>query len=995
MSSQSGLQSVRVVIIAGLGDRKAVDIIAMILQQEFGKESRIISVTDKEFFQNPVNVVDNNEVVVFAVRHSIDELQITHQYARTRNIQPIGVLLGDISSNALLQAIPALQPDSIIDFRRTDEWKLQTEVLNSLIDRLAERRNIDENQPQNLPPGTVSLTLTSDNGRTEATYIVSTSVIHLLLAATHIKTVTANDTSGPEIEFTSLLAAYAQTRTALSHWFRNFIERTQSAIPQVDTTIPQDIYTETAGNLVVFASSSVRNLFAAVKQLFGDGSIDEHHLMAAYIYEPGGHISHYQTWKLDQKAWSASFLGYIQRFHHDVFELYSSEHARAFSEVPIPDVQDNPVGDIGAGPSTHITPDIWTTEDELDYRPYAYAIARFLTHPRTAAPLTISIQAPWGGGKTSLMRMIQRELDAPATQPAIVSKDAPREPNALHMKVRDVLREIEKKLTPHTVVPDPDKDKRNESRFKTPPEPLPAKPGDSKEPLQPKMTVWFNVWKYESINQVWAGLVDAILRQVTERMTPFEREKFWLQLTFKRVDADKIRQTIYERILRYLWQYSRKILFWGGGVFAGALLLALVNWFWAGIAMSGTVLTTLTLVWSKYKKASKDVKDEPADISLREYVSAPDYTAELGFVHYAETDFRKLLACIPEQYKPLVIFIDDLDRCSPLRVAQVMEAINLFLAGEFPDCMFVLGMDSEMVAAALQAAHSEVIHHLPSDASIPVGWRFMEKFIQLPFIIPPSGTTNIKRYTASLFAEKKQEPDAAVHQKVGEILLAQSSRGYREDEIRREMRQSGLNDGQAEQVVAQVRVQTALKKIDEGIKNFNDSKTQIEIETLLGREMEIFRGNPRDLKRFVNTFRFHYFLWWAQSARMSREIEAASLEQVVRWTAFSIRWPEVVRWLWRGSDTHRQRTEGSTGSGQDEKRTASRMKQLEDTCLDIDGSGQWENAIRQTVFPGNDKNETDKDVHWLHDRELYSFLRREIDRDEGERLSSAVGKGLW
>lgn len=994
MSLQSSSQSVRVVIIVSPEHSKVADMIAIVLQQEFGKESRIISVTDKEFFQNPVNVVDNNEVVVFAVRHSIDELQITHQYARTRNIQPIGVLLDDSSPSALLQAIPALHPDYIVDFRNANEWESQIEVLNNLIDRLVERRNIDENQPQNFPPGTVSLTLTSDNGRTEATYAVSTAVIHLLLAAKHIKTVTANDTSGPEVEFTPLLAAYAQTRTTLSLWFRNFIERTKSTIPQVDTTIPRDIYTETAGNLVVFASSSVRHLFAAVTQLFGDGSIDEHHLMAAYIYEPDGHIRHYQTWNLDRKTWSLSFLGCMQRFHRGELQQYIvTAHIGTFSEAPVPDMQDNPVGDIGAGPSTHITPDIWTTEDELDYRPYAYAIARFLTHPRTAAPLTISIQAPWGGGKTSLMRMIQRELDAPATQPSIVSKEVPREPNARHMKVGEVLQEIEKKLTPNTVAAEPDRsgrDKRNESRFKTPPQPLPTKPGDTKEPVQPKMTVWFNVWKYESINQVWAGLVDAILRQVTERMTPFEREKFWLKLAFKRVDADKIRQTIHDRILRYMWQYSRKILFWGAGVFAVALLLALVNWFWAGLAMSGTLLTTLMLVWSKYKKASKDVKDEPADISLREYVSAPDYTAELGFVHYAETDFRKLLACIPEQYKPLVIFIDDLDRCSPLRVAQVMEAINLFLAGEFPDCMFVLGMDSEMVAAALQAAHSEVINHLPSDASIPVGWRFMEKFIQLPFIIPPSGTTNIRRYTASLFAEKQQESDAAVNQKVGEILLAQSSGGYREDDIRREMRQSGLNDGQAEQVVAQVRVQTALKKIDEGIKEFNDNKAQI--ETLLWREIDVFRGNPRDLKRFVNTFRFHYFLWWAQSARMSREIEAASLAQVVRWTAFSIRWPEVVRWLWRGSDTHRQATEGS---GQSEKRTASRMKQLEDTCLDPDGSGQWEQAIRQTVFPGSDKNETDKDMHWLHDRELYSFLKREIDRNEGERLSSAVGKGLW
>ncbi len=64
-----------------------------------------------------------------------------------------------------------------------------------------------------------------------------------------------------------------------------------------------------------------------------------------------------------------------------------------------------------AGPSTHVARDKWTIDDALGYFPYAYAIFRFLTDPETAPPLAISIQAPWGGGKTSLMRMIQAQLD--------------------------------------------------------------------------------------------------------------------------------------------------------------------------------------------------------------------------------------------------------------------------------------------------------------------------------------------------------------------------------------------------------------------------------------------------------------------------------------------------------------------------------------------------------------------------------------------------------
>jgi len=67
-------------------------------------------------------------------------------------------------------------------------------------------------------------------------------------------------------------------------------------------------------------------------------------------------------------------------------------------------------------PSTHLAKDLPTTDDSLGFARYATAIASFLTHEDSEPPLTISIHAPWGGGKTSLMLMIRRELD-PAVCP--------------------------------------------------------------------------------------------------------------------------------------------------------------------------------------------------------------------------------------------------------------------------------------------------------------------------------------------------------------------------------------------------------------------------------------------------------------------------------------------------------------------------------------------------------------------------------------------------
>lgn len=65
-------------------------------------------------------------------------------------------------------------------------------------------------------------------------------------------------------------------------------------------------------------------------------------------------------------------------------------------------------------PEPRIARDYWTTEDNLGYGAYADAVASFIRHPETRPPLTIGIKAPWGAGKTSLMRMVQERLDPPA-----------------------------------------------------------------------------------------------------------------------------------------------------------------------------------------------------------------------------------------------------------------------------------------------------------------------------------------------------------------------------------------------------------------------------------------------------------------------------------------------------------------------------------------------------------------------------------------------------
>ncbi len=84
----------------------------------------------------------------------------------------------------------------------------------------------------------------------------------------------------------------------------------------------------------------------------------------------------------------------------------------------------------------------------------------------------------------------------------------------------------------------------------------------------------------------------------------------------------------------------------------------------------------------------------------------------------------------------LTVFIDDLDRCQPDRVARVLETIKLFM--DRPGCVFVIGMDSEIVEKAVKAKYAD-IEGFDEHA-------YMDKIIQVQFNLPPIRAEHIQSF---------------------------------------------------------------------------------------------------------------------------------------------------------------------------------------------------------------------------------------------------------
>src|SRR5829696_1912613 len=83
----------------------------------------------------------------------------------------------------------------------------------------------------------------------------------------------------------------------------------------------------------------------------------------------------------------------------------------------------------------------------------------------------------------------------------------------------------------------------------------------------------------------------------------------------------------------------------------------------------------------------------------------------------------------------LVVFVDDLDRCSPANVFQIFEAIKLYL--DAPGMVFVVGFDQGIVSEAIleQKRYSKAV---TSDS-------YLEKIVQITFRVPTAGDEEVQK----------------------------------------------------------------------------------------------------------------------------------------------------------------------------------------------------------------------------------------------------------
>ena len=105
------------------------------------------------------------------------------------------------------------------------------------------------------------------------------------------------------------------------------------------------------------------------------------------------------------------------------------------------------------------------------------------------------------------------------------------------------------------------------------------------------------------------------------------------------------------------------------------------------------------------------------------------------------TDLEKLL--FPRGAPRVVLFIDDLDRCPPSRVVEVLEAAQLLVKTKL--FVVVIAMDVRYVTKALEKAYEGVLDR----RGAPSGLDYIEKIIQVPYRVRPISRDAMPGYLKS------------------------------------------------------------------------------------------------------------------------------------------------------------------------------------------------------------------------------------------------------
>jgi hypothetical protein len=301
--------------------------------------------------------------------------------------------------------------------------------------------------------------------------------------------------------------------------------------------------------------------------------------------------------------------------------------------------------------------------DAFDFSAVALGLSQFLRNDKTVPPLTIAVTGEWGSGKSSLMNLLRADLERYGFRP-----------------------------------------------------------------------VWFNAWHHQKEENLLASLLETVR---TRAIPPWWRPegaifrykllkirwlRFWPVVTLFLIGFAFSLGYIQTHVVQ--WDSVRKIMEsipsslddlpkWITGesekISTGKRANGHVPWFAFLLSSTGLLIS----LW----KGLKGFGVSPASLLAKDSGSAKvkDLENLTGFRYHFAAEFKDITKALNP--RTLLILIDDLDRCRPEMVLEVLESVNFLVSSG--DCFVVMGMARERVVRCVGLSFKDVASELLVTAPDP------------------------------------------------------------------------------------------------------------------------------------------------------------------------------------------------------------------------------------------------------------------------------------
>jgi ABC-type enterochelin transport system ATPase subunit len=236
------------------------------------------------------------------------------------------------------------------------------------------------------------------------------------------------------------------------------------------------------------------------------------------------------------------------------------------------------------------------------------------------------------------------------------------------------------------------------------------------------VTVWFTAWRYEREQHLIVPLLD-VLRQ---------------SLLVK-ADDNYVGEERASRAKRAAESVGK-----AGRAFLAGLNLSLITPVFQASLDTGRMIDAMTAMRELPEQQGQTSKDFALSLYHRAFVELDDAIRELS----SDRTLR------------VVIFIDDLDRCSADNAISVLEAIKLFFDTE--GCVFVVGLDREVIEQALTARYDKRDDLDGAQMPRVQGAEYLSKIFQVGFTLPPVWIDRIGDYLQTICDDCELGPEQTV-----------------------------------------------------------------------------------------------------------------------------------------------------------------------------------------------------------------------------------------